>query len=94
MTLIGKQLQTFNTVWTVISPTLVNKQGLIPDIDPASISIDLQMELDDAGDALSKDQPTTAVEPSGRAVVVKSNDTTEQTDTRAAKMRRTVYQVL
>jgi hypothetical protein len=67
---------------------------LIPDIDPASISIDIPMELDEAGDASSKDQPITAVESSGRAVVVKSNDTNEQTDTRAAKMRRTVYQVL
>jgi hypothetical protein len=69
-------------------------QGLIPDIDPASISIDTPIELDEAGDASSKDQQSAAGEPSGRAVVVKSYDTSEQTDTRAAKIRRTVCQVL
>jgi hypothetical protein len=79
-------------LWVIVPVKIL--QGLIPDIDPASISIDTPMELDEAGDASIKDQQNGAAESSGRAVVVKNIDTDEQADTRAAKIRRTVYQVL
>jgi len=71
-------------------------QGLIPEVDPGSISMETTMEFEETGDLSNKDQKESNLENSTRSVIVmeaKENESTENCDTRAAKMRRTVYQV-
>ena len=74
-------------------------QGLIPEIEAGSLSLETMMELDETGDGFNRKEPTKPIEKgsnleiTGRVVLLKNNESPEQSDTRVAKLRRTVIKV-